>query len=179
MRCWPLTLLLLAGCGDGGRADDAHRSLKTPIRYAPADTPPTVSAPADIPAAAGFENQAEAAPEPKPSATPAPVKQTASLPAAASDNSYYAIGTEPFWAVTVRGSSASIDRADKEPARVIVSRAEEDGNVRYNGEGFTMTVTPGPCSDGMSDAVWSDRVTISFGDNVVKGCGGRRDDPGG
>lgn len=38
-----------------------------------------------------------------------------------------------------------------------------------------MTVAPGPCSDGMSDAIWSDRVQIAFAEGTLKGCGGDRD----
>ena len=43
-------------------------------------------------------------------------------------------------------------------------------------DGFTMTVSEGPCSDGMSDAIWSDRVQIAFAQGVYKGCGGDREE---
>ena len=42
---------------------------------------------------------------------------------------------------------------------------------------MTMTVTEGPCSDGMSDSIWSDRAQIAFADGALKGCGGERVDP--
>ena len=32
-----------------------------------------------------------------------------------------------------------------------------------------------PLWDGMSDAIWSDRVQLSFGEGVLKGCGGIKD----
>ena len=94
------------------------------------------------------------------------------------DNGYRAIGTEPFWAVTVKGSTALLERPDKAPARYAVSRNDDRRAIRFLGEGFSMTITEGPCSDGMSDAVWSDRVAIAFGEGTLNGCGGSRDDQG-
>ncbi len=89
---------------------------------------------------------------------------------------YRALGTEPFWAVTVKGSTAILERPDKPPASFTVSRNDDGRAVRFLGEGFTMTVVEGPCSDGMSDAIWSDQVAIAFGEGTLKGCGGDRQD---
>ncbi|AEG49929.1 hypothetical protein Sphch_2268 [Sphingobium chlorophenolicum L-1] len=95
------------------------------------------------------------------------------------EDGYRAIGTEPFWAVTVKGSTATLERPDKAPVRYAVSRQNDGRAIRYQGDGFSMTVTEGPCSDGMSDAVWSDRVAVAFGEGTLNGCGGLRDDQGG
>jgi len=89
---------------------------------------------------------------------------------------YRAIGTEPFWAVTVRGATATLERPDHPPVRFAVARDGEVQTIHYRGEGFAMTISEGPCSDGMSDALWSDRVAVAFGDGVLKGCGGERDE---
>lgn len=89
---------------------------------------------------------------------------------------YRAIGTEPFWAVTVRGSTATLERPDKPPVRFAISRNSDNKAIRYLGDSFAMTATEGPCSDGMSDVIWSDRVQLSFGEGTLKGCGGERDD---
>lgn len=89
---------------------------------------------------------------------------------------YRAIGTEPFWAVTVRGTTATLERPDHTPVRFAVVRDVEERAIRYSGEGFAMTINDGPCSDGMSDALWSDRVAVAFRDGVLKGCGGERDE---
>ncbi|HUD91895.1 MAG TPA: membrane-like protein [Sphingobium sp.] len=91
---------------------------------------------------------------------------------------YRAIGTEPFWAVTVRGSTATLERPDKPSVRYAVSRHDDAKAIRYLGEGFALTASEGPCSDGMSDSIWSDRVQLSFGEGTLKGCGGERDDGG-
>ena len=89
---------------------------------------------------------------------------------------YRALGTEPFWAVTVKGSVATLERPDKAPVHVSVNRTDDGRAVRYLADGFSMTVTDGPCSDGMSDAHWADRVALSFGEGTLKGCGGVRED---
>lgn len=117
--------------------------------------------------------------------SPAPSRSSAKPPAPAiahqarpgSQARYRAIGTEPFWAVTVKGSLATLERPDKEPMRFPISRNDDGRTVRYLGEGFSMTVSEGPCSDGMSDAVWADHVAIAFGEGTLNGCGGVRQDP--
>ncbi|MFD1106036.1 membrane-like protein [Sphingobium olei] len=89
---------------------------------------------------------------------------------------YRAIGTEPFWAVTVRGTMAVLERPDHMPVRFVIQQDSDDRAIRYQGDGFTLTATEGPCSDGMSDVLWSDRVQIAFGEGTLKGCGGIRED---
>jgi uncharacterized membrane protein len=93
-----------------------------------------------------------------------------------SESRYRAIGAEPFWSVLVKGSTATLERPDKEPVHYPISRDDDGRTIRYLGDGFTMSATEGPCSDGMSDAVWSDRVTLAFGEGTLKGCGGVRSD---
>lgn len=88
---------------------------------------------------------------------------------------YRAIGTEPFWAVSILGDSLVLERPDHPPRRYRVVRSEDGPAIRYSADGFAMTVREGPCEDGMSDAIWSDRVQIAFGDGTLKGCGGERE----
>lgn len=156
-----MALLVLAGCG----SEEAAPPAPTPARQAPI---------------------AKAAP-----ASPAPSKDVTprrAPPAPASDKlptdppappppDYRAIGTEPFWAVTIRGITATLERPDHPPMRFQVRRDADDRAIRYRGDGFSLTATEGPCSDGMSDAVWSDRVQIAFAGGSLKGCGGERAEP--
>lgn len=118
------------------------------------------------------------APAPAPVAQPAPAavsRETDEAPPPPPHEDYRAIGTEPFWAVVVKGSVATLQRPDHRPLRYTVARTDDPRAIRFLGEGFTMTITEGPCSDGMSDAIWSDRVQLSFGEGTLKGCGGYKD----
>lgn len=112
-----------------------------------------------------------------------PAREAAPAPRAddASEPEYRAIGTEPFWAVRVDGAVALLERPDAPPQRFLVRRQDDGRALRYLGEGFALVITQGPCSDGMSDAVWSDRAQLSVADAVLKGCGGTRaaDEDGG
>lgn len=162
---WLLPIALLCGCGGDGPA--ANRTEATP----------TVAAPINN----SIANESSAQPP-----VPAPTPQAEAKPLVSRETpvhrpspaDYRAIGTEPFWAVTVRGASAVLERPDHRPLRYKVVQGDDDRTMRYLGDGFTLTATEGPCSDGMSDAIWSDRVQIAFGEGTLKGCGGIREDEG-
>jgi len=171
-RWWLISLIgSMAGCGgDGATPDDTALDINA--------APPIVgNAMID---SASIENHSEKVPRetgaamPKVDVTPRHAEQDAA--AYPDPDRYSAIGTEPFWAVTVNGSTAQFARPDKPPRRFAVTRSDDAKSTRYQGEGFTMTLSEGPCSDGMSDAIWSDQVAIAFGEGTLKGCGGRRED---
>lgn len=103
-----------------------------------------------------------------------PLVSRGTPPSHRSKPDYRAIGTEPFWAVSVRGDSLVLDRPDQPPRRYRVTRSDDGRAIRYSGDGFSMIVSEGPCGDGMSDAIWSDRVQVAFEDGTLKGCGGER-----
>lgn len=166
-------LALLAACSDKPEAP-----AMVDNRIAPAGDMPRVA----------IRNQAIATPITEtsaiavPTATAKPLVSRETEPSQAPSShaapAYRAIGTEPFWAVTIRGSIATLERPDKPARRYPVSRHDDAQAIRFLGDGFTMTLTPGPCSDGMSDSIWSDRVQIAFGEGTLKGCGGDREDIG-
>ncbi|WP_372859736.1 COG3650 family protein [Sphingobium lactosutens] len=161
-----LSLALLGACGgEKAPAADNQSMLAANAVIAPIND-------AVVNSDSEMDNLAEPdAPLPKPLVS----RETSPRPA---PPDYRAIGTEPFWAVTVRGSTATLERPDKPPIRYAISRNADDRAIRYLGDGFAMTATQGPCSDGMSDTIWSDRVQIAFGEGTLKGCGGERDDGG-
>ena len=163
----PLVLALaLAGCGGEDDVPAANNAAGT---AAVAGAP--IPGKAEIANDMAKEKLSDSAP-PVPRGTGVPAPE----PALEEVEGYRAIGTEPFWAVTVRRSVATLQRPDKPPMRFAVERREDRRTIRYLGEGFSMTVGEGPCSDGMSDAIWSDRVQVAFGEGTLKGCGGERDD---
>ncbi|MGE4321478.1 MAG: membrane-like protein [Sphingobium sp.] len=160
-------LLCLAGCG-GDHTDQPVAQEADGRNPAPAS--------ASVPANPAVPDK-DAAPEYRPSSpdrAPSPARSPAPTPMPV--DMYRAIGTEPFWTVDIRGTRATLERMDHRADHFTVSRTDDGRAIRYRGDGFAMTVTPGPCSDGMSDTLWSDRVQIAFTAGVLKGCGGARED---
>ena len=87
---------------------------------------------------------------------------------------YRAQGTEPFWDLTIdrarmvftdRGNNLSIVQATP---RVIVGVAGEI----YQAQQLNVNIVHARCSDGMSDRVYPDRVTVDANGRRYNGCGG-------
>lgn len=98
-------------------------------------------------------------------------------PAAAASPSnevlYRAMGNEPGWALLVRGSGmfyqgryGQMRIAEGTPPNF------SDSPGTYSSGRLSITIAPGPCSDGMSDKVWRDKVIVNAAGDVVHGCGG-------
>jgi len=62
-----------------------------------------------------------------------------------------------------------------------VSRFAGRGGLSFsgemNGEALTLAVTPGACSDGMSDRTYPFVVTLRIGDDLRNGCGWTKTHP--
>lgn len=86
------------------------------------------------------------------------------------------LGTEPFWGGKVTGGSLNYSTpATPEGTRIAVSRFAGRNGLGLSGKladkTFDMTVTPGKCSDGMSDRSFPFTVTLKLGEEVREGCG--------
>ncbi len=85
------------------------------------------------------------------------------------------LGTEPFWGGSVVGDEMTYETPDK-PAgeRITVARFAGRGGLSYSGAlagaKLTMTITPGSCSDGMSDRRFPFTVMLQIGDAMRNGC---------
>ena len=110
-----------------------------------------------------------AAPEPAPAVPPAP----AAAPAPA--DAFDALGTEPFWAVSIRADAISFSGLDRSPL------SWPNPGVRWQGKQRTwtadnvagrikVTVAPARCSDGMSDRVYAYSAEVVVRGEVLKGC---------
>jgi uncharacterized membrane protein len=78
------------------------------------------------------------------------------------------LGTEPFWNGQVKGTVLTYKDVEmpKEEVATVKRFAGRNGlsfTGTVNGEAFDMTVTPGECSDGMSDRGFPFTVTLSIG----------------
>ena len=85
---------------------------------------------------------------------------------------YRAVGTEPFWSLTL--TRDRIVYRDVEDRRTVVRtpRAiQANGNVFYRARGMTVAIRNQECSDGMSDRRFADTVRVKIGRRILNGCG--------
>lgn len=96
--------------------------------------------------------------------------------AVAPDEAVTLIGTEPFWSLRVERGEGVWTTPEQQPGtRFALSRFAGNNGLGFTGtlEGrpFTATLTPGACSDGMSDRRFPFVATIAWGEQTLKGCG--------
>lgn len=89
--------------------------------------------------------------------------------------SFTALGTEPFWAAKVEGAILLYQTPeDQAGRRVAVTRRTTDVGAELSGtlDGapLILAIGPGPCSDGMSDTVYSHSAELRIGRELLKGC---------
>lgn len=88
---------------------------------------------------------------------------------------YRAIGTEPFWSLTIGGGRMVYEAPGHRRIAIDMPQAQPFfSGRRYTSTAFMVEITPGPCSDGMSDRSYPDVVRITFPDRraPLSGCGG-------
>ena len=88
----------------------------------------------------------------------------------------FAIGTEPFWSVEInKRDSIVLSMPDwTEPLRVKAANISRENNkVSYaaSTDSLLVTVQPYFCSDGMSDFVYTRKVTVRHKGTTYQGCG--------
>ena len=92
-------------------------------------------------------------------------------------------GTEPFWSAEA-SSDTLIYRTPENPdgAAIAVERFAGRGGLSFSGSAdgasFDITVTPGECSDGMSDNTYPYTATLALGQDTRFGCAWTDADPG-
>ncbi len=89
---------------------------------------------------------------------------------------FRAVGTEPFWNVNVENTTLTFTTPEDQAGQVMQGRRRAIGNGveltgNHAGKPFTLTVTAGECSDGMSDNQYTMVSTFRHGDIDYKGCG--------
>lgn len=88
--------------------------------------------------------------------------------------SYFALGTEPGWTVEITDNR--VKYAGDYGATIIDTEHSGErrsgATRRYVTKDLRITIEPGPCSDGMSDRRYSDKVTLSVRGQTLSGCGG-------
>jgi uncharacterized membrane protein len=92
---------------------------------------------------------------------------------------FRALGTEPFWNAEVGKGELKWTTPENQSAdgvTVPVVRADGAENALFtatiDGQPLQLLVTPGACSDGMSDNVYPWTVERTLGEETVQGCAG-------
>jgi len=86
---------------------------------------------------------------------------------------FHAIGTEPFWGVSVADGRILHDPSDGEDVSVPAPARQETRNgYRWRTGRITVEVTSRPCSDGMSNNVYPADVKVFVNGTRLLGCGG-------
>ncbi len=85
-------------------------------------------------------------------------------------------GTEPFWGIEIQGDQLVYSTPeDIEGERTSVSRFAGNNGLGFYGElsegPIEIAVTPGECSDGMSDRTYPYTATVALGEATLFGCG--------
>lgn len=90
-------------------------------------------------------------------------------------------GTEPFWGGTIDGAMLTWSTPENiEGEKVQVSRFAGRGGLNFSGTlaggALDMAITPGACSDGMSDQTYPFHATVTLGAQQLQGCAWREGD---
>ncbi|MFD0740517.1 hypothetical protein ACFQZQ_14630 [Lysobacter koreensis] len=131
-------------------------------RKPPAAAEPSATIPAPAPATPAPANAAKG--------KRAPGQEDAPLQA------WRGFGTEPFWEARVDGDTLVFTTPDNQPGTTMKGRRVPSlvGYVfigTHDGREFHLGLTPGECSDGMSDNRYDFTATFTLGTTTYKGCG--------
>jgi uncharacterized membrane protein len=85
-------------------------------------------------------------------------------------------GTEPFWGISIAENVATYTTPENITGSVFeVSRFAGNNGLGFSGKldgaEVTITVTPGDCSDQMSDRTYPFTATVKLGEANLAGCG--------
>lgn len=110
----------------------------------------------------------------------------ATFDAISKDAAITLVGTEPFWNIDIAPADGFYSATFATPENTDGSPLALDRFAGNNGLGFSgelegraiqITLTPGECSDGMSDRGYPYTATIAWGESTLYGCGFTSDEP--
>jgi heat shock protein HslJ len=103
------------------------------------------------------------------------------VPSAAASKAYKALGTEPFWSLGIGPRTITFDQMDQSKVRqpTPMPRKTKYGRIYWTKRISVAIISNQPCSDGMSDYIYRDDVTVTVDGKKYLGCGGPRHLPRG
>lgn len=97
--------------------------------------------------------------------------ETTTLAGVALDQPLRILGTEPFWAITTDDNDVLLERPDAAARHFTPAGFHLAGNqAELRSTTLSIVLTPGPCSDGMSDRKYPLTAEVRLDDAVLKGC---------
>jgi heat shock protein HslJ len=98
------------------------------------------------------------------------------VPSAAASKAYKALGTEPFWSLAIEPKAITFEQMDHPKIRQPTPKARKTkyGRIYWTRRISVAIISNQPCSDGMSDYVYRDDVTVTVDGRKFLGCGGPR-----
>lgn len=120
---------------------------------------------------AGTAGDAAAAPPPPAAAPSDPVLNNIDL-----TQDLRAVGTEPFWAVEMTKAGLTFSGPDRPSATApntgpVMNEGEASWTgATADGKPLKVTLTAGPCSDGMSDREYPLKAKVELGGEKFNGC---------
>jgi uncharacterized membrane protein len=125
--------------------------------------------------AACHSESPSAATPPSASPTVATAADTQVYSGIGSGETVHFTGTEPFWGGEVSGETLTYETPDNQVGRMVaVSRFAGRNGLSFSGElddmPFVLAVTPGQCSDGMSDRSYPFTATLQVDGQQRNGC---------
>lgn len=96
------------------------------------------------------------------------------------------LGTEPFWSLDVEPAGEGYEARYSTPENIegtafTATRFAGNNGLGFSGmldgEAVTASLTPGSCSDAMSDRTYPYIATVRIGERTLRGCGYTSDEP--
>lgn len=150
-------LLSLAGCSGAPQPEANASTASETVAPAPAPPPHDMPGPgANVPA-----------PTAEPQAPPAP--------AAWSPGGYTLNGTEPFWGGTLTGTRLLYKTPENQAGEAVATAAaygsdQEIYTGTLGGQPLVLTLSKGPCSNGMSDHAFAFKAALQVKGESRQGC---------
>ena len=106
---------------------------------------------------------------------PGSAEDTAPYAGIAPGETIHFTGTEPFWSGVVSGQTLTYSTPDNiQGSTIQVERFAGRNGLSLSGElagsALDMAITPGECSDGMSERTYPFTVTLEVGGEQRRGC---------
>lgn len=91
---------------------------------------------------------------------------------------YQASGNEPFWHLTLAQNTLTLQQpGSPELVRAVTHAHTDSGERIYEAQDLKAVMTPGTCTDSMSNQRFTEKVRVTLQGRTLQGCGGDSQGP--